>query len=905
MSNNNLIQRKKYVKNEAEKANAIVKTTFNLLTQRVEDEYDQILKALISTIDTFVDQYFPGKTQNDTNIAERIKWGWNERLWEQDSSVSTHQASTGHYVKVGKAKLFQKYNERFNYFVPFIGRSHLAFLGTGDELDQANQCIESIVYQMLTSLHPSNTKVIAIDPVGLGQNFSLLTALDEKILGPKIYHSKNEVDTVLDDAIESISMVIQKYLSTHYENIDDFNKEAGVVAESYKLICIANFPANLSIDSINKIINIASNGSRVGVHLLISLDKGLELPVKMDLKKNLLRFFEQIEYKSGSWNHQLTSASNRTVSTSINNIYLDKPPSLELVNKFTKNYNEESMKSTGVKVEFKPPQILWNKTSEERFSIPIGQVGARQVQSLTFGEKAHHALIGGRTGMGKTVLLHNIITSSALEYNPNEINLYLIDFKEGVEFQIYQNLPHLKVLALDADRDFGLSVLSGINKELEKRGELFKENGANSLTEYRNITGIVLPRAIVVIDEFQVLINQSDRIATKSRALIDDIMRRGRSFGINMILSTQTLHDVQIETGTLSQIGTRIGLSMNESDSHKILGHANDAAKFLSRPGEAIYNEDNQDPASNKRFQIYFENNDKWASYAKKLSKAANQKGFHTEAIIFRRDDKIRITQNKKLWLNLLSRPVKPKKFTPMFIGKTLSLDMDHYELSLTRQSGGNILVVGNDNNTCFSTIIGLVSSFIAHTTTESKVIFINHDDVVSDYNEYLDELDVSQIEVHHAMEEASQISLLYTYMKNQESAPKAKVLPATKLLVIYGIHNSRLYPTGYGVENETSKQLKEIISKGPYFGIHTVIWSNNQTNVRTLSQSLGINLGTDFGHKILASNEAMSLVAISMQFERGMIYYHSPDGDFVKIRPYYIDYKSNVELKIIESKLG
>src|SRR5205085_10664109 len=69
---------------------------------------------------------------------------------------------------------------------------------------------------------------------------------------------------------------------------------------------------------------------------------------------------------------------------------------------------------------------------------PLGRAGANKVQCLELGRgTAHHALIAGRVGSGKSTLLHTLITSLALIYNHGEIELYLIDFNEGVEFKTY------------------------------------------------------------------------------------------------------------------------------------------------------------------------------------------------------------------------------------------------------------------------------------------------------------------------------------------------------------------------------------------------------------------------------------------------------------------------------------
>ena len=94
--------------------------------------------------------------------------------------------------------------------------------------------------------------------------------------------------------------------------------------------------------------------------------------------------------------------------------------------------------------------------------------GAVRLQHLRLGRGlAQHALIAGKTGSGKSNLLHVIITNLALWYSPDEVEFYLVDFKKGVEFKVYvtQPLPHARAVAIESDREFGVSVLQRIDAE--------------------------------------------------------------------------------------------------------------------------------------------------------------------------------------------------------------------------------------------------------------------------------------------------------------------------------------------------------------------------------------------------------------------------------------------------------
>ena len=69
--------------------------------------------------------------------------------------------------------------------------------------------------------------------------------------------------------------------------------------------------------------------------------------------------------------------------------------------------------------------------------------------------------------------------------------MYLIDFKKGVEFKTYatHSLPHARVIAVESEREFGLSVIENLDAELRRRGDLFREAGAQDVAGYRAAKG--------------------------------------------------------------------------------------------------------------------------------------------------------------------------------------------------------------------------------------------------------------------------------------------------------------------------------------------------------------------------------------------------------------------------------
>src|SRR5690606_14193124 len=109
----------------------------------------------------------------------------------------------------------------------------------------------------------------------------------------------------------------------------------------------------------------------------------------------------------------------------------------------------------------------WRHSARHSLEATIGRAG-REPLELTLGtSRPPHAfaLIGGATGTGKSNLLMAIIYSLAIKYSPEELAVYLLDFKQGLEFKQFDAdtdgagwLPHAKVLSLESDQQFGIAV---------------------------------------------------------------------------------------------------------------------------------------------------------------------------------------------------------------------------------------------------------------------------------------------------------------------------------------------------------------------------------------------------------------------------------------------------------------
>ena len=148
-------------------------------------------------------------------------------------------------------------------------------------------------------------------------------------------------------------------------------------------------------------------------------------------------------------------------------LLLDPPPPPEFATQFLHRVGESSKDSSRVEVPFDAGRAGGRRTldggNDRRTCACPSAVPARPNCNISTSATARAStrLIAGKTGSGKSTLFHVIITNLALWCSPEQVEFYLVDFKKGVEFKCYasRRLPHARVVAIESDREFGLSVL--------------------------------------------------------------------------------------------------------------------------------------------------------------------------------------------------------------------------------------------------------------------------------------------------------------------------------------------------------------------------------------------------------------------------------------------------------------
>lgn len=197
--------------------------------------------------------------------------------------------------------------------------------------------------------------------------------------------------------------------------------------------------------------------------------------------------------------------------------------------------------------------------------------------------KMPHLLIAGATGSGKSVCVNTIITSLLYKSSPEEVKLLLIDPKV-VELAHYNGIPHL-LSPVVTDPKKASNALNWAVNEMNKRYQLFAENGVKDIGGYNRKCENKMHKIVIIIDEL------ADLMMACGNEVEDYICRlaqMARAAGMHLIIATQR-PSVDVITGIIkANIPSRIAFAVSsQTDSRTILDMGG-AEKLLGK-GDMLY----------------------------------------------------------------------------------------------------------------------------------------------------------------------------------------------------------------------------------------------------------------------------------------------------------------------------
>jgi energy-coupling factor transporter ATP-binding protein EcfA2 len=783
---------------------------------------------------------------------------------------------------------------------PFPDRCSLLWTAGGAAHDQAVAHARAVVLRILTSLPAGKARFTFLDPAALGEHFAPFLHLadhDERLVGGRVWTEPRQIEQQLEALAEHMTHVIQKYLRGQFADIAAYNARAGDVAEPYRFLVVAGFPAGFTPEAVRRLQTIVAAGPRCGINTLLVVDPAVEPPAGLDLD-GLRRHFACFDFRGGEFVWQDDDFGPWPLR-------LDSPPEAGRVAALLHEVGGRAKEGGVVRVPFAlvapPPESWWAGDSRSELRVPLGRAGATRLQELRLGRGvAQHVLVAGKTGSGKSTLLHTLIVNLALHYGPQEVQLYLVDFKKGVEFKPYAalELPHARVVAVESEREFGLSVLQRLDAEMQARGERFRQAGVPNLESYRNADpAATLPRLLLLVDEFQEFFVEDDRVARDATLLLDRLVRQGRAFGMHVVLASQSLAGAwTLARATVGQMAVRIALQCTDADGRLVLGEDNGGARLLSRPGQAVYNDANGAEASNDVFQTAWlgdEEREEWLGRLRQL--AAGRKTPALNPVVFEGNVLPEVGLNRPLG-ELLARPAGGVvRGARVWLGEPVAI-AGPVSAAFERQSGTNLASVGAGEDMALGAAVCAAVALAAQHGAAARVYLVNGLLFEESHQPLLDLAGRLVSRLAGRRDAADVVAEVGGEVDRRIAADDGAGPPVYLLLVgVEHLRDLRRAEDDFGPARGSgymlpSRVLAHVLREGPGLGVHTLAWADTLAALQRCLERHGLR---EFALRVafqMSAADSAALIDSPLAGRLGpyaALLYNEQRGRLDKFRPY------------------
>ena len=754
--------------------------------------------------------------------------------------------------------------------------------------------IQSIILKWIRFMPPYSFTLTYIDPNDRGSNLGQLQKLEEITtwdICKKVYASREDITRRLKELEKFVDATCSRLAGVGSAYDYNLSNEPVIVQH---LVVINDFPEKMDRAAEEALDVLINNAAKCGISMIFTKKGNLsELPNAV--QNSFLRI-------NASVNGHTIPLAGKMYDFQFDGVCSTCETFIDGVKGI---YNEGFKVDNSFANFFSNTAFSGYRESTQALLIPFAVDSRKRLVELELGGAlTAHALLSGSTGSGKSTTLHMLITSIILNYHPDDVELWLVDYNK-VEFAEYiSNMPpHVKLIGLERGAEFTFSLLAKVNDECQRRMELFKQVGVSDITEYKRKFGVrSLPRIILIIDEFHQM-TQAIQNEPEYVLILENMLSEYRKFGLSCVFSDQAIGDGLrglTEKGK-KQIRTRIAMANDMSEIRETLSIDNsfydDALKNkINRmdKGDVIFKRGIKDAAGETQIiidryrTVYVTRDERIESieFAKN-----NLESLYSKPDVLVVDGKGRKYCDESAIEKYEAANGGPTQSNiPIYVGTPANLN-PCFCFTLQDRLDSNVMVIGADTEMRASVVLYTISCFSRLSNYEIVVFADKRDEL---YKQFRNEIESLSNEYIHIITEPEEIcSYVDGLLEDARNGNQPKTLmvwlgiesigadlsmypdkpnvQASKKSTAHNAVNDLMdeidslladfdAPEATKTESDVSEMestdslaydarddISELISKGSRFGVHSLV---TYSSVKMLRQSRFIKLEC-FEHKI------------------------------------------------------
>lgn len=713
----------------------------------------QILKEIsdsyVTMVDAIRDKYLPLFQFNiDVSSSEEAQTVFNK------TAENTIRRSAITYLPDGQHTI--DYVGKMLFETPTImewqgGRTGQNFVVnyTNETIEKAQARLNQLIIDILLSLPARSINLHFVDLAFSAQTSFLTRNLDEKLYG-KLISSPNEWQQLKDSLRDKMAKSLEDY-----GDVVKYNVSKNKVVVPYDVVVITDYQKCLN--DMRDLDPLFENGYKGGIYFILMNNQDFKSDRDIDSLLAMKKSYQVLE--AANYGNYSKDAFIRYTPI------LDNP----ILAKACFNYINEGAELPQVAAA----SVDHNKMLKGDFDsigkaivVPVGSSDNGELVDFTLDTVSHiHCFIIGQSGTGKSVFLHDVIIGAMSKYSPEELELYLMDFKiGGVEFNRYRNERHVKALLVDnSDIQITLEILRDISNKMRERGKQLRASGVSNIVEYNQVNpDKKMPRIVFIADECHVMFptmnSKEAKLYREISEILQKIAKEGRSQGVHLVLATQTIAQAEISSEILNNISDFYLLKCSPGDSERLVRGSVDTTSQL-KTGQVLHHDIDNDVV----FKSTYLPTPEALEIIKKIN--AKTKGFENDQFYFVGSQIFEIDDEVK---NLLT------KKTSIALGRSIDTKMEPVIIPLRNEYADNVMLFGiNDEEQVSRTAMASIQSLlISNKSIKIKVINCLPTDLRNTTKMLKDLEGKGKIELLNPSSCGPELQSIATSIKNRDAEP-------------------------------------------------------------------------------------------------------------------------------------